>query len=561
MSRIAVLLIAMLAAGCTTSPKLDNSGGMTSLTDAQWQLRQPVLSHAPEQLKQALTQAGSGGGNRVTHAQEQHAGKPDPRDVLLAVLAQARDPLLRQDDEFENVTRALSGKNGAGPQTFATALVDFLLQPDFACHQPVYARYFSVRYGTKKDSAPCLGAVPISVQTPYDWPQIVWLDPKRVRSIHLLFAGKSPSLVSRFGHVALRLVVCPSDDSSDEECDANLFEHLVLGFQAYVDELSLDTFKALRSEYKAYLFANRFMDVYQQYAIDEFRELYSLPLKMGDAQRELAVRQLADIHWRYADNYSFFTRNCATMMEGALRILLPNLSSPGNIDSDYVRPDSLFEAMKSSPLADGERLTSLAKAEQEGYFFSSTRQFYDQAVSEVKRAMYHPLFNSLESYLEVDPMQRRSYLKSDQDYSNRLRSEQHLREAQIMLEEYAMLHSQRQLAMEAAKYIEQQDFLKKANIIRAQLDETHFKIFEDCLLAPLKQRSNPGIRDRGIPTESEIPPISRQENSCQSDQARRQLREAIARIKDAHSSQWQRLNLVARYWAESLANVNYLKQL
>ena len=403
--------------------------------------------------------------------------------------------------------------------------------------------------------------MPFAVVTRYEGGQITWLDPRRVKSIHLLFAGQSGEMASRFGHVALRLVVCPQADASEEACDANLFEHVVLGFQAHIDELSLNTFKALAGEYKAYLFASPFMEVYEQYAIGEFREIYSLPLVLDEAQRERMVRELADIHWRYAGKYNFFTRNCATMMQEALRKAWPAFAQSAQLQSSYLRPDSLFEAIKRSELSQGHRLERLEQAERTGHFFSSTRGFYARAVDEVRAAMSDPEFSDLDGYLKLSPVQRRQDMEADTPFSERLSRSSHLREAQIMLEEYAVLRSMRMMMMEAARYFEQHDLLARGDTIVKQLDAEHARVFNDCLLTPIRQQLDPVRRLNGVPDAADIPAVEDggRISRCESLASRKLLLETITTMGDPESEQWKQLLAISRYWGESIRNLNLLK--
>lgn len=562
MRRLAVILIATLFVGCASANKRSVVVEPSPISAYGWQEAQTVLRDAPEGLCQAITQAGDA---RLRHPDRAEplnsAGPQETRAVLLDILTHTHDRTLLPDAEFEMMIDVVVGNNPQPRRSYAVALAGYLTQPDFACHQPVYARYFQRRYAAGPAVAQCRPEVPFSFFTRYDGTQTAWLDPKRVRSIHLLFAAKSQSLASRFGHVALRLVVCPEGKTTAAECDANLFEHVVLGYMAHVDELSLNTIKALNGEYKAYLVANRFMDVYEEYAIGEFREIYSLPLRLDDAQREMMVKELADVHWSYTGEYRFLTQNCATMMQNALRMSWPAFAANDVMTSDYYRPDSLFDAIRCTPLAEGDKLAALDAAEREGYFFSSTRQFYDLALNEVRGKMKKPAFTSLENYLQIDPIKRRLAFAEDGQFFARLAADRHLREAQIMLEEYAVLRSERMMMIEGAKYFIEQDFAARADNIRLQLDAEHAKIFDDCLLAPISRRVNPIQRMNGIPNNSDLPKVSAQTSICHSTQNRKLLHETIEGIKDGNSEQWRNLNEISKYWAESIANLNLLKQM
>lgn len=562
MKGFALVLIAMLLVGCASTTKQHQASNILSISQQSWQQLQGALRDASGELYRAVLHEGEA---RLQHSGQTEALKdPETKDqqaLLVDILTHTRNQVLLSDKEFDNLNNVVIGINQQPQLSYAAALAAYLTQPDFACQQPLYSVYFDRKYALSRRHEQCRAEVPFSVLTQYEGTQVVWLEPKRVKSIHLLFASKSGSAASRFGHVALRLVVCPKGKTTDAECDANLTEHLVLGFRAHIDELSINVFKALSGEYKAYLFANPFMDVYEEYAIGEFRDVYSLPLRLDDAQRQLMVRELADIHWRYTGDYSFFTRNCATLLQNALRATWSEFASSEKFASDYLRPDSFFDALKSSPLASGERLNSLDVAEREGYYFSNTGEFYDRALNEVRSAMKNPIFIDLESYLNIHPVKRRQDRVVDASFSLKLVADQHLREAQIMLEEYAVLRSERLLRIEGAKYFEQQDILSKSDSIRSQLDAEHAKVFDDCLISPIKGRAYPILRLQGIPNKSDLPGVSGQAIRCRSAQSKKILSEAIAAINDEKSEQWQIFNGISQYYYESIANLNLLKQM
>lgn len=562
MIRFAALLIAAFLTGCATTPRPVTSGGAAPIPVRHWQRVQAVLQEAPAALRQNILQAGTARLQDVAPAEApQEAEAPDARVTLIDVLTHTQNKTLWPDAEFERLHNVVIGASRKRQQPYAETLADYLTQSGFTCRQPVYARYFRQRYDTGLASTPCHTPVPFSLLARYENPNVVWLDPARVKSIHLLFASKSGSMASRFGHVALRLVVCPEGKTSEEACNANLFEHIVLGFQAQIDEFSLDTLKALKGDYRAYLFANRFMDVYEQYAIGEFREVYSLPLQLGDAQRQQMVRELSDIHWRYTGDYRFFTHNCATMMQQALQATWPEYAMSVRGKGHYLRPDSLFDAIKAGPLADGSKLSPRDAAEHDGYFFSSTREFYDRALIEVRAAMQQPAFVDLDTYLHIAPAARRQNRREDTRFVTRLAEDRHLREAQIMLEEYALLRSERVLMQEGAKYLEQQGFLARADRIHARLDAEHALVFDDCLLAPIRQFTSPLQRLDGIPEKTGIPETSAQASHCQSAQSKKLLTEAIAGISDTASLPWQHLNTESAYFSETIENINLLKKM
>lgn len=559
MNIFAVILAAMFLVGCASPANQSTLREPPQVSMDGWRELQSGLENAPVELHRAITQEAE---SRFKYPDKTEppiaTGTQELPTILTDILTHTSNPALLPDAEFERMRNVVADARQELRQSYASALTDYLTQSDFSCRQPIYAVYFQGRYAAGGAAKSCGDEVPFSVINQFEGAKIVWLNPKHVRSIHLLFASKSNSMASRFGHLALRLVVCPEGKTAREECAVNLQEHLVLGFQANIDEFSLNTLKALQGEYKAYLFANKFIDVYQDYAIDEFRDVYSLPLRLNDAQRELMVRELSDIHWRYSGEYRFFSNNCATMMQNALRALWPEFASDGKMRADFLRPDSLFEAIKSTSLVDSGKLASLDEAEREGNYFSSTKPFYEHALRYVMSGMDKPHFTDIDGYLQIDPITRRLARDEDKLFLARLSADNHLREAQIMLEELAIMRSGRMMMIEGAKYMEQQDFLANAGTILAQMDSEHAKVFNDCLLTPLRQHTSPIKRLNGIPGKTDNLDVAGQIQSCQTSRSRILLREAIEGFQDDQSSQWKQLNEISRYWSGSITNVQLL---
>lgn len=520
----------------------------------------PTLEAAPPLLRNALAAGLAVAPAAAATIADDSAGVadggPDATRTLRTLIAGARTPALQPDTGFAAVVAVFSGTAPAA-DLFATSLASFLTDPAFSCRQPLLADYFRQRYAASSPAPACTGEVPFQVASLYDGMQVVWIDPRRVRSIQVLFAGKGPAVASRFGHIALRLVVCPGADSTTADCDANLREHLVLGFQAHINELGLDMLKALTGGYRAYLFSSRFLDAYQDYAIGEFREVYSLPLRLEDGPREHMVRKLAELHWRYNGGYRFFTRNCTTLLQQALRLLLPEAGSDRALRGHYLRPDHFFAALRRSPLAEGERLLSLEQAERDGLFFSSTQPFYEQAAEAVRAGMQQPDFRTLAEYLHRDPLHRRRALATDAVFGARLVSDVHLRDAQLMLEELAFLRSEQRLKRAAARYF-RDDFPARSALIQVRLDAAQQRIFNACLLGPIAQMLQPLPRHDGIPDRDSLPGVNIAVD-CLAATALTRQHEALALLRDDRSAGWRDLAAGLSDWKESLRNVEALR--
>lgn len=559
MTRIAAVLAAVLLSGCVSSGAPTVSGPSPPLSADAWEVARLAARHAPPSLREAIDTEGVARFS-TTEGTGPTGAQSSARGALADVLANARGKALLPDAEFDKLADAVTGANADPRGAYATALADYLTQDGFACRQPLYARYFKRRYADGRDIR-CNLPVPFSVLSRFEGPRTEWVDPKRVRAIHLLFAGKGESIASRFGHVSLRLIVCPSDNATDDECDTSLDLHLTLGFMAHIDEFSLDSFKALNGKYRAYLFASHFMDVYEEYAIGEFRELYSLPLRLDGERREAMVRELAEIHWRHAGEYRFISRNCATLLQEALRATWPEFAAEKGRSAPFARPNRFFDDVRSGALTEGDKLAPPNTAERDGFYFPDTKRFYDRAAQAVRREMESPPFSDLESYLNIDPRKRRLAFTGNGRYPALLAADSHLREAQLMLEELDFLRYGRLMMAEGAKYFEEQDFLAKSEAVRAGLDEKHAKVFEECLLAPVRQQTSPIQRLGGVPDQDDLPPFAGGEGACRSAENRQLLHEVIDGIKDGRSEQWRRFAAISRYWYEIVGNIDILKRM
>ncbi len=131
-----------------------------------------------------------------------------------------------------------------------------------------------------------------------------------------------------------------------------------------------------------------------------------------------------------------------------------------------------------------------------------------------------------------------------------------------MLEEYAILYSERLLRNKAAEYFEQQNFNARLQAINNGLDFGHMKILEECLLRPLSQKALPPRRLVGIPKENDdFADIPGPTQLCMSKQGQRMLADAIEAVEDKDSMQWKQLKIIAQYRDASIENADYLKKM
>lgn len=478
-------------------------------------------------------------------------------------LLHSSDERLLPNDDFDYLTTVASQKGADISDLYAEKLADFLRSERFFCSEPLFYNYFVQRYQLNAPPIECDAQIPFSIFSKNNEEKIIWLDPARVSEVHLLFAGSDEGLISRFGHVQLRLVVCPENDNSKEACDSNLYEHITIGYRAHVDEFNISTLKGLMGDYRAYLYAEDFMGSYRQYAIDEFRDMYSLPLKLSKTERVAFVKSLAEIHWSFSGDYKFLTRNCATLLQDALAISWPNYAkSDAMMNELYLRPDNFFEAMLEQPLTDSKALQDLALAERRGYFFSSTEPIYTKAFNQVHSEMSQVSFQSLDEYKQINPVDRYQRIQDDYRYLEKLKNDEVLLGAQLLIEEYGALKSRSRMNAGLANYFENNQAELVEKFMLQVLGVHEYRIFSDCILKPIQSRMSPKKRVNGIPSTKELIKVENIDGfDCQSDENWNSLQNINKQLEMLDESNWQTVNIAMFYWLESLNNVIRLRDL
>lgn len=427
-----------------------------------------------------------------------------------------------------------------------------------ACRQPLQGGYFQ-RQHPRGESA-CEGAVPFLVMESRQGMRARWIDPARVRQIHVVFAGKGSGMVSRFGHIALRLVVCPDANSSDEQCALNVREHVLLGFMANVDTFRVSAYQGLTGHYKAHFYAVPFMDAYQGYAIEEFREIHSVPLRLESARRELLVRELAQIHWEYGGNYTFLDKNCAGLLLLAMRALFPEQAESPALATHWVRPDRFFHALLKSSLLDAGAIDDLQQAERSGFYFSSASPYYDKALRQLGEKFPDMSQVSLKRFLGVAPKDINDYYRQP-EVEAVLVKDSHLAEAALILEELRLLRLAKSFAAALASMLDGLDLEKASEKIREDKNEHRYQVFQRCILGPAKVLRNPGLNRTGIPVAEEIQQHAEASipDLCMGQDDSAEVG-AILKEQGGGSKGWKKLSETAGRWRETMETVLLLKE-
>ncbi len=466
------------------------------------------------------------------------------------------------DAGFRQLYMAINGSSRGLDQHYPRLLADYQSSPDFACHYPAYAHHFR-QSGLPPAPSPviCTQPLPLLMADPERGLVPASLDVERVSAVHLLFAGKADdSLVSRFGHVALRVLVCPKGvmpaNDPEKRCDANLSEHLVLGFQAHVDDTSINIRRGIFGGYQTHLMVMPFMETYQEYAMAEFRELYSLPLLMSRQQRQDFLRAMVQLHWAHESDYRFFTRNCATLLQDALRALWPAYQESPDLRGNYQRPDRFFRAISHSGIADAAVLADRSEALRNGYYFSSTEAAYREAASLLAAAMEYPFFSSLDEYLDQSPGLRRELIDADPGIRSQWSDNARLREVPLLLEELVLVRAEKRVMQSGVSLWEKSRKLLQSPG-RLGLAEDDDAFLQACFIQPLRSQLQPPPRQAAIPRE--LLPAAGVAPACGAEIERQRLRQLVQRLAEAQPAEWSQLLAGITLLGDSIQNVNHFK--
>jgi hypothetical protein len=555
--RLLLALLLALLGGCSALPHtLTQNTQETDCTSIHHLIRLPGL---PSAIRQQLdTTACTNTSSTTTSNSTEHS--------LLGL--QPVITSLQPDERFEAATTLLDNspdgvEKSTLPAHFAHELAHYLEDADYACRFPVYGGYFARRYQTRPDFSHCPSTVPFFLLDSRIGGQLVQLDPTRVRAVHLLYSVEGATLQSSFGHVALRLIVCPTADASDHECAVNLQQQVILGFMGRVDDLVTNPVKGMLGGYDAHLSAFTFREIYRNNALFDDRSMYSLPLQLPPDSIHQMVRELAEIHWSYRGKYRFFTNNCATLLQDTLAQMLDGYQQDEQLADGFLRPDTFFAAARTSPLADASGLQDLASAERNGYYFSSNQPYYHQALKALASNRRNNTATSLDDYLDTSGLQHRHWIEQDPLLLDAITRDPHLLEAQQLLEEYVLWHRWRALNKLTIKYLVDvatpgylqqlhQEFSNQPDM----LDFLH-----NCYEVPLERMGDRLPRANGLPDSNFLVWYQNPVSDCMNASRREQVRHAIDHQIPGNSDFRQQSGMLADDIKETLNNLTWLKTL
>ena len=471
---------------------------------------------------------------------------------------------LQSDERFQHARALIQDRHQDESQqkAYVDVLRAYLLEADFACHHPIFNGYFAQRYQAQVSYQECHDPVPFYLFDSNQGGQLVSIDPKQVKEIHLVFASEGEGVASSFGHVSVRLVVCPDKSSSLEECQQNLFHHVFLGYVARIDGFSMNLLKGLFGGYDAHLFGSTFREVFRANTLLADRNLYSLPLNLTAPEVEQVVRDLSEIHWSYRGNYRFITANCATLLQDLLNKAL-GLEGRSDQELNFLRPDSLFNQLKNSSLARGHVLASLEQAESQGYYFPRNRLYYQQALSALNDFVDEYPYSSLEVY-DQTPASKRLYALLSSDFTyNRLANDDYLLEAQLLLEERQLVYLRFELFRKVVDIVIELNLLEVMQAkLKAMPEGMDKQLLQHCYVQPLLKVQMAVPRFDGIPKLHQLDEFqAKSDLQCGSQQAQQKIFAMVASAVPDDYQGMRELDVLEQELVQTLDNIETLEEL
>jgi len=256
-------------------------------------------------------------------------------------------------------------------ESLAVNFEHFLYDSTFKCRKPSMAKFFSEEFEldiSQNSTCEINKKIVMTSQNISSSPILVRdLDFSRLYEVHYLFAGKGEEVMSRFGHAMYRLVFCAKGKAKGPSCLNDLSEHVVISFRANITDMTTNYAKGINGEYPSQLFFLTLPEVINEYTKGEFRDVFSLPLKLSEKEKAAFLHRASELYWSYKGKYYFFTNNCATEAMNLLKVaMIDNKEVQGK---NVVTPLGLNDFLIKSDIGQADIFNDIKLAERKGYFF------------------------------------------------------------------------------------------------------------------------------------------------------------------------------------------------
>ena len=455
------------------------------------------------------------------------------------------------DDEYAAIEAAVSGHDDVD-QSFKDMLQKAIGNEGFPCRYPAIADYFVRRYGLSKAEGNCSETFHVLVSDSSGGNELIELSPARVSEIHILYASEGSAHGSGFGHIGFRLVICKGPESPDL-CSQNLLEHLVFSFQANIPGHAIDYFKSIIGGYSSHLYAKRFIDALDEYNSAEFRDLYSVPIRLSVEEKTRLLNALVEAHWRYSGEYKFISDNCSTKAMRLLSSALPEKSIPSAIL--IYPPNAAFALLLNSSYVAGKLIEDPKEAEEKGFYFPSNESYLNEGLKFIRENNLGVRESDLSEYVDTSPEVRIERIKGRKNRGI-ISGNSRLRSAYLMLEAFALSQYRRTVMVLGTRQMARQESLDK---VRLALKDRHpglYRVLQACVVGPIVNGYSPAIYPGGIPKANEVD-VGYGE-SCRSRDVTRDILKAMIILESQDPIYWGGMILMQKKIIDTLINISLL---
>jgi hypothetical protein len=180
-----------------------------------------------------------------------------------------------------------------------------------------------------------------------------WAESDRLARVEVVLASPSTvTMASMFGHVFLRLVSRADGGGAGLALDDRTLAFLVDNPRP-VEEERLYALKGIAGAYRATVVERSLLETYRNYVVVEGRDLRRYELRLSGAEREALLRRLWSLKQAGRYRYTFFGRNCATLMVDVINSVLPEQRQVRPPQALTTTPAGTLEGYAGARASDG----------------------------------------------------------------------------------------------------------------------------------------------------------------------------------------------------------------
>lgn len=331
---------------------------------------------------------------------------------------------------------------------FAYHMEFFLLDPQFACRQPVMFEYFKQNFGDRyqaveRGTCKVNTIMRVDTQDSTTGTTVVDLEyydlnPQKVDQVYYYRAGNGDGISSAFGHSMYRISSKPGQDilvggCADNDYEANPDCDLVINHRANPMELRLDQGRAVFGGYPSQLLVSPVYDIMTEYGDSELRHIFRIPLgkqtargfqpMQGDDKARFLYASLEQ-YWTYLGDYKFITNNCA---DEAMRLYQIASDHPGVQYANILTPKAIDQTVFGSlgladlSVLDGIKETGFITSIFEKIFGKSQKRYLRQrrAIQDndfVDESLRYTLYDAISDILEMQDRRGKNGEPVDSDH-------------------------------------------------------------------------------------------------------------------------------------------------